>query len=216
VAAAVAHRAPAALGIGLPVLATLIVVVASGVTPGYDPATMTISRLAAPGAPAAFAVQTAIGLVALTCFLAAAAAPRAAARSALAAAGIAFVVTAAVRLDPSSATSTAVHRLFSGVAVAGLVVAALTYDRPSFVVGVAELAMLAIALGLLATSFNAWGAWERGLLVLPLGWMVLLSVRSLRTAVTAPRSEESTSASSEAVNSGGSYVPVRSVTRAKR
>src|SRR5207247_8512900 len=55
------------------VTAAAVVVVAGVVTPGYDPMARTISRLAVPGSPAAFAVDLAIGLVAPACFALAAA-----------------------------------------------------------------------------------------------------------------------------------------------
>ena len=45
-----------AIAIASPPLAALIVLVAGAITPGYDPATITISRLAVPGMPAAAAV----------------------------------------------------------------------------------------------------------------------------------------------------------------
>src|SRR5207245_5374836 len=84
-----AYRATA---IASPPLAALIVLVAGAITPGYDPATITISRLAMPGIPAAAAVDSAILLVALACFsLAALLAPTARESPfALAVAGIPF------------------------------------------------------------------------------------------------------------------------------
>jgi len=65
--------------------ATVIVVVAEAISPGYDPLTRTVSRLAAPGMPAAGAVDIAIALVAVACFALAIAHSRA--RGALAVAG---------------------------------------------------------------------------------------------------------------------------------
>ena len=50
-------------GILAPFLASLLVLVAGLATPGYDPASRTISRLAEPGLPAAALVELAICLV---------------------------------------------------------------------------------------------------------------------------------------------------------
>jgi len=55
----------AALGLGAPVVAVPIVLIAGLVTPGYDPAQKTISRLAEPGLPTALAVGFAILIVGL-------------------------------------------------------------------------------------------------------------------------------------------------------
>ncbi|TMF36805.1 MAG: DUF998 domain-containing protein [Chloroflexi bacterium] len=198
--------APVALG---------IVVVAGVVTPGYDPMTRTISRLAVPGMPAAGAVDWAIALIALACFgLAVAVEPREIiGRAALALAGVAFVCAAAIHLDPGSASATAAHRVASGVAVLGLTAAPLalgrTYGRMSLILGTAELGVLGVGLVLLTTSFAAWGAWERCLLALALAWIVLV-------ALTIVSNEDTSRATSAAISSGGSRSPTSSVTSANR
>ena len=55
------------LGIASPPLAVVIVFVAGALTPGYDPMSRTVSRLAVPGMAAAAAVDMSIALIALTC-----------------------------------------------------------------------------------------------------------------------------------------------------
>jgi len=170
-----------------PLGAALLVLAAGLVTPGYDSVSRTISRLAVPGMPAAAAVEVAIALVAATCLVLAINLKGAllVGRGALVLAAAAFAATVLIHLDPSSATATALHRVASGIAVAGLTAAPFLvtriYGRISVAVGVAEVAMLGLALVLMATSFSAWGAWERITLAIPLGWMVLLSARALMT-----------------------------------
>jgi len=191
------------LGIASPPLAVVIVFVAGALTPGYDPMSRTVSRLAVPGMAAAAAVDMSIALIALTCFGLALGLTRGAklGRIALAASGGALFGAAIVHLDPSSAGATAVHRLASALAVVGLTVAPLAlarvYGPVSFVVGVAEVVVLLIGLGLLATSFDAWGAWERLLLAIPLAWMVLM-------AVTIDSMDETISAKSASLSRSGS------------
>jgi len=191
------------LGIASPPLAVVIVFVAGALTPGYDPMSRTVSRLAVPGMAAAAAVDMSIALIALTCFGLAFGLTRGATlgRIALAVSGGALFGAAIVHLDPSSAGATALHRLASALAVVGLTVAPLAlaraYGPVSFAVGVAELAMLVIGLGLLATSFDAWGAWERLLLAIPLAWMVLM-------AVTIDSMDETVSAKSASLSKSGS------------
>ena len=173
-----------AVGMTLPPGAALVVVVAGRLTPGYDPVSRTISRLAVPGMPADAMVDVAIILVAITCLVLAINlnVGSMAGRAGLVVAGMALAATALIHLDPSSETATALHRVASGLAVAGLTAApfllARTYGRMSVGVGVAEIAMLGLAFVLLSTSFSAWGAWERITLAIPLGWMVLLSARA--------------------------------------
>lgn len=164
-----------------------MVLLAGAASPDYDPLTRTISRLAVPGMPAAALVDVAITLVAVTCCVLAVTLKVAsiAGRGSLAVAGGAFAAAALIHLDPDSATSTALHRAASGIAVTALTAApfllARHYGRVSVAVGLAEVAMLGLALVLLPTSFNGWGAWERLTLAIPLGWMVLLSVMAWRT-----------------------------------
>jgi hypothetical protein len=191
------------LGIASPPLAVVIVFVAGALTPGYDPMSRTVSRLAVPGMAAAAAVDMSIALIALTCFGLAFGLTRGATlgRIALAVSGGALFGAAIVHLDPSSAGATTVHRLTSALAVVGLTVAPLAlaraYGPVSFAVGVAEVAMLVIGLGLLATSFDAWGAWERLLLAIPLAWMVLM-------AVTIDSKDETINAKSASLSRSGS------------
>ncbi len=179
------------VGIVSPPLAVVTVFLAGVLTPGYDPVARTVSRLAVPGMPGGTAVDVAICLVALTCFaLAIALGPGVlAGRGALALSGIALVLTAIFHLDPASFESTALHWTAAAVAVLGLTVAPLTlsrrYGRISFGVGVAELGMLVVGLALTTTSFSAWGAWERALLVLPLSWMVFLTMLSTEETASA-------------------------------
>ena len=180
-----------------------MVFVAGALSPGYDAVSRTVSRLAVPGMPAATMIDAAIGLIALACFGLALALARGSSigRMALAVSGGAFLAAAFVHLDPASAGATAMHRLASALAVVGLTVAPLAlaraYGPVSFAVGVAELAMLVIGLGLLATSFDAWGAWERLLLAIPLTWMVLI-------AVTIDSTDETISAKSASLSRSGS------------
>jgi len=192
-----------AIAIASPPIAALIVLVAGAITPGYDPATITISRLAVPGMPAAAAVDAAILLVALACFsLAALLAPTAReCRFALAVAGLAFAVTALVHMDLASHGATAIHRVASGIGVVGLTAApfllAGRYRRVSLAVGLAEVGMLLTAPALIAMSFDAWGAWQRGLFAIALSWIVLI-------AATRPSTEEIASASAATLSSSGS------------
>ena len=160
-------------------IAALTVAIAGMLTPGYDPMTRTISRLASPGMPYAGAVAFAIVLVALSCFALAAALTYQSARlrAALVVAACALLVTAAVHLDPASATATAIHRLASGVSALALAISPALmkrpYPRPSLIVGMVEAGVLATAPVLVVTPFNAWGAWERMLLALALAWLLL-------------------------------------------
>jgi len=194
------RRVSAALGIGVPVLSVPVVLVAGLMTPGYDPAQRTISRLAEPGLPAAWAIELAIflvgvSLIGLALQLGAHAAPG---RLLLGIAGASLLVAAVVPLNPASANTSTIHRLATGVAMLSLVAAPLAfapsfrwsdawcgYARLSFGLGVAAVGMLLIALALLPTAFAA-GAWERCLLALPLGWTVLISARLLRSRTTEP------------------------------
>lgn len=150
-----------------PPIAAITVLVAGALTPGYNSGTRTISRIVVAGAPAAAAVDFAMALVALSCIALAITIPRAGAlgRLALVVAAMALTGAALVHLDPASAGTTALHRIFSGIAVIGLTIApmafARTYGLISFASGIAELMMLAVGLVLLASSFDAWGIWER-------------------------------------------------------
>ena len=173
-----------------PPTAAATVIIVGALTPGYDFATRTVSRLAVPGMPGAAAVDAAMVLVAVACAALALGFPKAPSlgRVALAVAAIAFIGTALVHLDPASAGATAVHRILSGVAVSALTIApfafARTYGVTSFATGIAELVMLAIGLALLGSPVVVWGAWERLLLAIPLAWIVLVAATRASTEAT--------------------------------
>jgi Protein of unknown function (DUF998) len=196
-----------------PPIAAFIAALAAWLTPGYDAATKTVSRLAVPGAPAAILVDASIALVAFTCFLLAAGLSRGrpAGRFALTIAGLGLGAAALIHLDPASAASTWAHRAASGVAVAGLALAPLLlardYGAICLVAGAAEVAILVLGAVLLATPFGAWGAWERVLLAIPLAWMVLMALTSVSAHARA-------SASKAILRRSGSAAPERSVTSA--
>jgi len=198
------------IGIASPLAAVAAVIVAGALTPGYDAMSRTVSRLAVPGVWAAAVVDVSISLIALTCFaLALTLSPNVlAGRVALTVSGVALGGAAMVHLDPGSAGATALHRLFSAIAVLGLTAAPLTlarvYGSLSLVVGIGELGMLVIGLALLATPFDAWGAWERVLLAIPLAWMVLLSASLRPTAAMIPSTEEIISANTAILSRSGS------------
>jgi len=198
------------IGIASPLAAVAAVIVAGALTPGYDAMSRTVSRLAVPGVWAAAVVDVSIALIAVTCFaLALTLGPNVlAGRIALTVSGVALGGAAMVHLDPGSAGATALHRSFSAIAVLGLTAAPLTlarvYGSLSLVVGIAELGMLVIGLALLATPFDAWGAWERVLLAIPLAWMVLLSASLRPTAAMIPSTEEIISANTAILSRSGS------------
>jgi Protein of unknown function (DUF998) len=194
------RRLSGALGIGAPVLAVPVVLLGGLVTPGYDPVRRTISRLAEPGLPAAFAVGSAIFVVGLALLgLAVALGPRAVAgRVLLGIAGASLLVAAAIPLDPASERASTVHRVATTIAMLALVCGPLAfapslrrlegwrgYGPVSFGLGTAAIGVLLIGLVLLPTTF-AVGAWERCFLALPMAWMVLVSARLLRTSSTDP------------------------------
>lgn len=199
-----------AIGTFGPPVAALTVMVAGFVTPGYDPIARTVSRLAVPGAPAALPVDFAIAVAGVACLsLAVEVRP---ARAALAAAGAAFLAAATIHLDPTSAMATWSHRAASGVAVLGLTAAPLMlyrrYGRVFLMLGMAEVTTLAVAVVLLSTPFNAWGAWERVVLILGLSNIVILARRI-------PSTDDAASASAATHSSAGTYTPVPSVNNAK-
>jgi len=196
-----------------PPIAAGLVLLAQSRTPGYDALQRTVSRLAMPGMPAAALVVIAMLLVALACFALAFGLERgrAGARAALAVAGLAFAVAAAVHLDPASSSATAAHRAASGIAVIGLTVAPLALARDYGVIcllaGAAEAAMLAGAAVLLETPFAAWGAWERALLAIALTWMILIALRRVSPDAT-------DSVPSAIIRRRGSAAPEASVSSA--
>lgn len=160
--------------------------------------------------PAAAAVDVSIALVALACLAVAFGLGREAGvgRFALVVAAAAFISAAVIHLDPASTPATAAHRASSGVAILALTVAPLilarTYGRVLLLVAVTELGLLVIGLALVATSFEAWGVWERCLLAVGLTGIVLLSARMRASAVTIPSTDEMIRASRASISSGGS------------
>ena len=202
-------------GVQGPLLATVTVVVSGLLTPGYNPMTRTISRLTEPGLPAAFAVELAIAVVGVSLIaLAMALGPGSSSgRALLAVAGAGLLVAAAIRLDPTSASATAEHRLATSVAMLGLAGAPLAfasslsrragwvaYAPVSFAFGAVELGVLLVGLALLPTTFAEWGAWERCFLALPMAWTVLLSARLLSARKIEPMFSSMAASSSWASN----------------
>lgn len=202
------------VGMFLPPIAALTVVTAGSLTPGYDPVARTVSRLAVPGLPAAVATDVAIGIVGVACVAVALTigGDNRVGRAALIAAGVGFLLAAVWHLDPPSAATTAMHRAASGLAMLGLTIAPLVlwrhYGRALLVLGGAEVAMLVIALALLPTSFNAWGAWERVVLVLGLSCLVAVAIRTI------PSSDDAASVRAASQSSAGTKTPVASVKNA--
>src|ERR1700674_532316 len=194
------RRLTGVLGICAPVFATVAVLLGGLVTPGYEPAQKTISRLAEPGLPASAVVGWAIFTVGLALLaLALAMGPKAVAgRVLLGIAGVALLIASAIPLDPASAQGTTIHRASTTIAMLALVAALLTfapslrlregwrgYGILSFALGASAVGMLLIGLAMLPTTF-AVGAWERCFLALPMIWMVLVSARLLRASSTEP------------------------------
>ena len=202
-----------AIGVAAPPVAAALVLAAEASTPQYSAVTYTISRLAAAGMPEALPIELAIVIAAAACFALAALEPRS--RWPLVAGGTALVLAAVFRYDPLSLRMTLVHRAFTAIAVVALVVAPLAHGRRlGRAIAAGELALLAPAPALLATSFDAWGVWERCLLALPLAWMTATSFQCLRVARTRVSSEETASAEVAASMSNGSYDPVHNVNSA--
>ena len=196
------RRIAAAIGVAAPPAAAALVLAAEASTPQYSAVTFTISRLAAPGMPQALLMEVAILLAAAACIALAAVEPRS--RWALVVAGAALVLAAAFRYDALSVRMTLVHRAFTAIAVVALVAAPLAHGRRlSRAVAAGELAVLAPAPALLATSFDAWGLWERCLLALPLAWLAATSFQTLRAARATVSSEEMPSAAVAASSSNG-------------
>ena len=202
-----------AIGVAAPPAAAALVLAAEASTPQYSAVRFTISRLAAPGMPEAVEIELAIVIAAAACLALAAADPRS--RWALVVAGASLVFAAVFRYDPLSVRMTLVHRAFTAIAVVALVVAPLAHGRRlGRAVAAGELALLVPAPALLATSFDAWGLWERCVLALPLAWMTATSFQCLRVARTRVSSEEMASAAVAASISNGSYDPVHNVSSA--
>src|ERR1700730_2524982 len=113
------RRLSGLLGICTPVLGAVVILVGGAVTPGYDPAEKTISRLAEPGLPAAAAVGLALFIVRVALLgIAVAARPKALpGRILLGLAGGALLVSAAVPLDPGSGRATTIHRVATTIGI---------------------------------------------------------------------------------------------------
>jgi Protein of unknown function (DUF998) len=196
-------RVAGALGVTAPPVAAALVLAGGWMTPGYDPLARTISRLAESGRPAALAVELAIVLVgvALLALSIELGPGLRLGRVLLAVAGAGLLVSAAIRLNPASASATAEHRVattFAMLALAGAPFAFASYGRISVAFGVAEVGMLLVGLALLPTTFAAWGAWERCFLALPMGWMVWLVWRmsaSVEETMKAPAASQSSNGS---------------------
>ena len=202
-----------AIGVAAPLAAAALVLAAEASTPQYSAVTFTVSRLAAPGMPEALPIELAILIAAAACLALAAIEPRS--RWVLVAGGTALALAAVFRYDQLSVRMTLVHRAFTAIAVVALVVAPLVHGRRlGRAIAAGELALLALAPALLATSFDAWGLWERCLLALPLAWMTVTSFQYLRSARTRVSSEETASAAVAASMSSGSYDPVHNVNSA--
>ncbi len=211
--AALKRLTAGAIGLAAPPASAALVLAAEASTPQYSAVTFTISRLAAQGMPEALPIELAILTAAAACFALAAVEPRS--RWALVAGGVALVLAALFRYDPSSVRMTLVHRAFTAIAVVALVVAPLVHGRRlGRAIAAGELALLAPAPALLATSFDAWGLWERCLLALPLAWMTATSFQCLRATRTRVSSEEMPSAALAASSSNCSYDPVHKVNSA--
>src|SRR2546428_7132180 len=184
-------RLAGSMVIGATASASVLVLAAGAMTPGYDPANRTISRLAERGGPTASAAELALVLAGLALIgLAFALGPRAQfGRLLLAGAGVLLLVAAGIPLDQGSAAASNAHRLATALSILALTCApfalARAYGPILFWLGAAEVAVLLLGLLLLPTTF-AVGAWERCLLALSMAWMVLLSARLLRTSSTEP------------------------------
>lgn len=196
------RRACTVVALLSPPSAAALVLIAGASSPGLSPITFTISRLAAPGMPAAFISELGIVIAAFGCFALSAVEPRS--RWALLMVGGALVLAAFFRYDPTSERLTLVHRVFTGIAVIGLVAAPLVYGRMSLLVGAGTLVLLASGLALLATPFDAWGLWERCLLAIPLAWMTAVSAHKLRTDRAIVSSAETASVAAASARSAGS------------
>ena len=188
--------------------------VAAGLlTPGYDATGRTVSRLAAPGMPYAGATDVAIGVAAIACIAVALVVEQPRGRAALLLAGAAFLGAAIVHLDPASAGATWMHRAASGAAVLGMTAAPFLlwrdYGRVLLLLGVAEVAMLVLGAMLLPTSFSAWGAWERTILVLGLSCLVVIAYRTRSI-------DDPASAIAASHSNAGTYIPVPSVNSVKK
>lgn len=174
--------------------------------PGYDLVHISVSRLAAKGAPGAALMEVAIVLLGASLLALALGLWWTRGRAAIAVAtlvamsGFSFLVAGAVQIDPATPGSVTGHRYASAAALASLVLAALAaartpaldeprrrYSRASLVIGVVALATLVSGVGLLFDGFPG-GLWERALAALTLGWAELTALRLLTpTSVRQPQ-----------------------------
>lgn len=193
---ALARRLSGIFGVAVTAAAVPVVQIAGMVTPGYDPWTRTISRLAEPGRPAAAAVTLAIfgvafAMLALACALGPGAL---AGRSMLGAAGSLLMFAAIVPLNPASMDATTAHRVATFLAMLLLTTVPFVfagslrrragwagYGRLSFAFGVAAVGLLLVGVALLPGAFDI-GAWERGFLALSVAWLVVISIRLTRNS----------------------------------
>lgn len=193
-------RLAAATAILGPLIAAAASLALGPLNPGYDPITVSVSRLAAKGAPGAALMDVSIALLgtsllalSLGIWWAAGKAARTVA-TLVAIAGVSFLVATLIQIDPAAPETVARHRGASGVALASLVLAVLagartpTLDGPSrrysricLMIGVVALATLLSGIGLLVDGFPG-GLWERALAILTLGWAVLTALRLLASS----------------------------------
>ncbi len=216
---AVSRRAAGVIGVGAPILASVAILVAGVLTPGYDPLRMTVSRLAEAGSPAAGVAGQAVYAVGFTIFvLANALGPRAVAgRLLLATGGCGLIAGAWIRLDSASAQITALHRAITAVSMLALTAAMLAfapafrergervYGWLSLAFGATAIATLLVGLVLVPSDFAAWGVWERAFLAIPLGWVVAVSLRLLgsRASLAASVPDDETTRATAATTSSG-------------
>jgi hypothetical protein len=188
-------RLAAAVAILGPLVAATASLALGPLNPSYDPIRISVSRLAAKGAPGAALMEVSIALVgasllalSLGVWWARGWAARAVA-TLVAIAGVSFLVATMIQIDPAAPATVAGHRAASGVALASLVLAALAaamtldgpgrrYSRVSLVIGMVGLATLLSGVGLLFDGFPG-GLWERALAVLTLCWAEMTAIRLL-------------------------------------
>ena len=185
-------RSVAGFGLAAPVAAALLVTWAGMVTPGYDPATRTISRLAEPGLPAAGEVEVALYLVAFALLgLAVARQPR----LWILIAGVLMLLVASIRLDPSSAAGTGVHRVASAVAMLALTRASFDQRVPR-IFGWILVALLLASPVLLVAGFSAWGAWERCFAAAAMGPLMVMAATTMVSSDETMRAPAATASAS--------------------
>jgi hypothetical membrane protein len=156
-------------------LAAAASVMLGALTPGYNPAARTVSRLAAQGAPTAAAMTVVMVMLGL----ALAAFGASAARPGLVAAGLALLLVAAIPLG-GAAPST--HRVLAiTFVVALLATVAADARRSPLALAAACLAALALAAaGATYLAHGPVGGWERLILAPLLGWIAMQAVVALR------------------------------------